>query len=117
MSRSRHRGTGGEFRQQAVRNNQSSARPLPHQREVPAAARAWFVKGARVRPNAPRVNPRPWRSLRVPRSPMNGRAGTNVQIDSITVNTRATDPNGIAADINGALRRKLLVSSTDGGLA
>lgn len=44
-----------------------------------------------------------------------GFGGTNVQIDTINVNTRATDANGIAQDMSGALRRKLLVSSADAG--
>jgi hypothetical protein len=56
-------------------------------------------------------------SSSTPPTAMTGGPGTNVQIDSITVNTRATDANGIAGDINGALRRKLLVSSADVGLA
>jgi hypothetical protein len=48
---------------------------------------------------------------------MNGGSsgGTNVQIDTINVNTRATDANGIASSIGGAMQRKLLVASADGG--
>jgi hypothetical protein len=43
--------------------------------------------------------------------------GTHVQIDEINVETRATDANGIAGSIGGALRRKLLVANADNGLA
>jgi hypothetical protein len=42
-------------------------------------------------------------------------AGGTVQIDSMTIHTQATDANGIAGDIQGALRRKLLTSNADGG--
>lgn len=41
---------------------------------------------------------------------------TNVQIDSITVNTQATDADGIAADMRGAIDRKGVVSQLDTGL-
>jgi len=40
---------------------------------------------------------------------------TQVHIDEININTRATDANGIATGIGGALQRKLLVSNADGG--
>lgn len=43
--------------------------------------------------------------------------GTDVQIGSVTVNTQATDANGIAADMASALRRKFLVYQADGGVA
>jgi hypothetical protein len=43
--------------------------------------------------------------------------GTNVQIDSMTINTRATDADGIAGDMAGAMRRKLLVANADGGVS
>lgn len=39
----------------------------------------------------------------------------NVQIDSITVNTAATDAGGIANDISGAMKRKLTAAQADGG--
>ena len=42
--------------------------------------------------------------------------GTNVQIDSMTINTRATDADGIAGDMAGAMRRKLLVAAADTGV-
>lgn len=42
--------------------------------------------------------------------------GTSVQIDSMTINTRATDANGIAGDMGDALRRKLIVANADGGV-
>jgi hypothetical protein len=48
---------------------------------------------------------------------MNTRGGTQVHIDEITVNTRATDANGIAGSIGGALQRKLLVANADPGLS
>lgn len=44
-----------------------------------------------------------------------GAGGTNVEIGSITINTKATDANGIAADLSGAIKRKLIVSSADAG--
>jgi hypothetical protein len=44
-----------------------------------------------------------------------GGSTTSVQIDTINVNTRATDANGIASSIGGAMQRKLLVASADGG--
>jgi len=52
-----------------------------------------------------------------PPTAMAGSAVTNVQIDSITVNTRATDAQGIAHDLRDAVRRKFLVSQADPGLA
>lgn len=47
---------------------------------------------------------------------MIGGGGTQVHIDEININTRATDANGIASSIGGAMQRKLLVSNADGGL-
>jgi len=43
--------------------------------------------------------------------------GPRVQIGTVNVQTQATDANGIAAGINRALERKLLVSTSDPGLA
>lgn len=40
---------------------------------------------------------------------------TTVHIDEINVNTRASDANGIAGSIGGALQRKLLVANADQG--
>ena len=40
---------------------------------------------------------------------------TQVHIDEINVVTRATDANAMAGDVDGALRRKLLVSNADAG--
>lgn len=45
-----------------------------------------------------------------------GASGTHVQIDSMTINTKATDADGIAGDINGALRRKVNIANADGGI-
>jgi hypothetical protein len=47
---------------------------------------------------------------------MAGGSTTHVQIDSIEVNTRATDAQGIAADMNAAVSRKLLVANADQGI-
>lgn len=44
-----------------------------------------------------------------------GAGGTNVEIGEITITTRATDANGIASSLDGALKRKLLTSSADRG--
>jgi len=44
------------------------------------------------------------------------RYATQVQIDNMTINTQATDANGIAADIDGALTRKLIVANADPGM-
>jgi hypothetical protein len=41
----------------------------------------------------------------------------SVQIDSITIQTRATDANGIAGGIQSALQRKLLAAGAERGLA
>jgi hypothetical protein len=41
--------------------------------------------------------------------------GTSVSIDTINVNTRATDATGIAGSISGALKRNLLASNADAG--
>jgi hypothetical protein len=41
-----------------------------------------------------------------------GASKTDVQIGSITVNTQATDANGIARDIGGALKNRLSSSSS-----
>lgn len=46
-----------------------------------------------------------------------GAAGTSVSIGTMNVNTRAQDASGIAADISGALRRKLIVANADVGYA
>lgn len=43
--------------------------------------------------------------------------GTQVSIGTMNVNTKATNAGGIAADINGALQRKIYVSNSDVGLA
>lgn len=43
-------------------------------------------------------------------------ASTNVQIDSITVNTQATNASRMAAETDAALRRKLLASNVETGL-
>ena len=44
-----------------------------------------------------------------------GSGGTNIEIGSMTINSRATDLAGIAEDVKGAARRKALVSSADAG--
>lgn len=41
---------------------------------------------------------------------------TDVQIDSITIQTRATDAQGIAEDMDGAVKRKLLASHSEQGM-
>ncbi len=41
---------------------------------------------------------------------------TDVQIDSITIQTRATDAQGIAEDMDGAVKRKLLASHAEQGM-
>lgn len=41
--------------------------------------------------------------------------GGTVHIDSMAIYTQATDANGIAGDMQSALRRKLMVSTADGG--
>jgi len=43
-------------------------------------------------------------------------AKTDVQIDSITVNTQAKDAEGVAAGLDGAVSRKLLASHAEGGM-
>ena len=42
--------------------------------------------------------------------------GTNVQIDSITVHTQATDAQGVANELPAALRRKGVVAQADTGM-
>lgn len=44
-----------------------------------------------------------------------GAGGTNVEIREINIATRATDANGIASSLDGALKRKLLTSSITSG--
>jgi hypothetical protein len=68
------------------------------------------ARGAVPTPNVPR---RPAANDSKPTA-MN--SGTSVQIDNMTINTRATDANGIAADMNSALRRKLMVAQADVGM-
>lgn len=43
-------------------------------------------------------------------------SGTQVQIDQITIHTQATDADGIAADMRGALERKGVVNQADTGM-
>lgn len=43
-------------------------------------------------------------------------SSTSVSIDSITVNTQATDADGIAAELPGSLKRKGVVSQADTGM-
>jgi len=45
------------------------------------------------------------------------RGNTTVTIDKVNVYTQATDANGIASDIGGALNRKLTVTYADGALS
>lgn len=45
-----------------------------------------------------------------------GHAQTTVQIDSITVHTQATDAEGVARDLNGAINRKLSIAQADTGM-
>lgn len=45
-----------------------------------------------------------------------GGNSTDVHIDRITINTQATDANGIAAELPGALRRKGVVAQADSGM-
>ena len=45
-----------------------------------------------------------------------GAGGQNVEIGQITINTRASDANGIAREIGGAIRRNTLAASSDGGV-
>lgn len=77
------------------------------------------VRGHIVRsvptPNVPRPSAAPAPPPGTPVSAVGG--GTNVQIDSITVNTQATDANSIAGDMAGAVRRKMLIASADAGLS
>jgi soluble lytic murein transglycosylase-like protein len=51
-----------------------------------------------------------------PRAQVAAGGGTSVQIDSITVNTQATDAAGVAQDMDGALKRKLLASHAETGM-
>jgi soluble lytic murein transglycosylase-like protein len=46
----------------------------------------------------------------------NGPSETNVQIDQVTVNTQATDANGMADGAAGALRRKLSAANAEQGM-
>lgn len=46
-----------------------------------------------------------------------GGSTTTVQIDEINIHTQATDANGIAAEIPGALQRKGVVSQVDSGMS
>ena len=68
-----------------------------------------------ARPAAPET--RPSGAGAPPLAQNGGGSVTSVQIDSMTIHTRATDANGIAADMGAAMRRKLLVSSADAGVA
>lgn len=52
--------------------------------------------------------------MRAAESDSYGGVPTSVQIDNITVNTAATDADGIARDLNGALNRKLVVQANTG---
>lgn len=45
-----------------------------------------------------------------------GAGSTTVQIDNITVHTQATDAEGIAAGISGAINRKLVIGQADSGM-
>jgi hypothetical protein len=44
-------------------------------------------------------------------------SSSNVQIDQVTINTQATDANGIAAEIPPALKRKGVVAQSDAGMS
>lgn len=50
-------------------------------------------------------------------SNLGGAGGSSVHIDNINVNTQATDADGVARDIDGALNRKLTVTQADGALS
>lgn len=82
---------------------------------APAPSAPMMVPPAPPTPNAPR--PAASGGSVAHPTAMNGGGSTSVQIDSITINTRATDAYAMASDVNGALARKLFVANADSGIA
>ncbi|SRR5579871_539864 len=88
-----------------------------HAGEGPLPARGRIVR-APATPTAPRPGSAAQQAgAPGPGGPTASNGGTSVQIDSMTINTRATDADSIAGDMHGALRRKLLVANADGGVS
>lgn len=46
-----------------------------------------------------------------------GNAGTSVNIQNMTINSRATDADGIARDINASIGRRVTINQVNGGLS
>lgn len=94
----------------------SSAADAAALRSSPSTKRG-IIARAPATPTAPRPASAAAQSAQagIPTA-MAGGSTTNVQIDSIEVNTRATDAQGIAADLHGAVSRKLLVANADQGI-
>lgn len=85
----------------------------------PPGARVGKIARPPATPTAPRPGSAAQQSAAAGQPPtaFAGGSSTQVHIDEININTRATDANGIAGGIGSALQRKLLVANADGGLA